>query len=120
MAINTRLIGNIGFIRGYADGDAKPNVIYLLPPAPYGWTTRAVGSGVVKIEFIHPDTKQVISSFSGTRAATGHRTSASPAAQEAATTVGIGVRFAGIPSLTSVAMAPIGADGDAYALPPTI
>ena len=120
MAITTQPIGNIGFIRGYATGDAKPNAIYKLPPAPYGWVARAVGSGTVTIEFLHPSTGEVLSSFAGSRDSTGNRTSANQKCQEVATTLGIGIRFTGVSSLYGVGIAPIGADGDAYAAPPEL
>lgn len=120
MAITTQPIGSIGLIRGYATGEARPNVIYKLPPAPYGWAVSASGSGTVTIEFLHPSTGTVLDSFAGSRNHTATRTNATQERQEVATTLGIGIRFTGVSSLYGVGIAPIGADGDAYATPPTL
>ena len=119
MAITTELLGPIGFIRGYASTNASTGVTYKLPPAPYGWATSASGSSAVTIDWVDLSTGQTVSSYTGARNATGHRTSASTEVQQLATTVGIGVRFTGASSIYAVGLAPIGSDGDAYAMPPT-
>ena len=118
MAITTELLGPIGFIRGYAFGDASPDVTYKLPPAPYGWAVRVSGSRAVTIDWVDLSTGQTVNSHTGTRNATGSRTSVTTEVQQLATTVGIGVRFTDASSIYSVGIAPIGSDGDAYATPP--
>ena len=119
MAITTELLGSIGFIRGYASGDASPGVTYKLPPAPYGWVAIASGSSAVTVGWVDLSTGQTLYSHTGSRNFTGNRTSAEPEVQQLATTVGIGVRFTGASSIHSVGIAPIGSDGDAYTMPPT-
>ena len=119
MAITTELLGHIGFIRGYASNSVLKDVTYRLPPAPYGWAAVASGSSAVTIDWVDLSTGQTVSSHTGGRNATGHRTSASTEVQQLATTVGIGVRFTGPSSVYTVGLAPIGSDGDAYAMPPT-
>lgn len=119
MAISTELLGPIGFIRGYATGNTSPDVTYKLPPAPYGWVARAVGRDAVTIDWVDLSTGQTVATFPGNEFATGMRTNAYPEAQQLATTVGIGVRFTGTSKLYAVGIAPIGSDGDAYAVPPT-
>ena len=118
MAITTQLLGPIGFIRGYASGNALPNVTYKLPPAPYGWVARASGDAAVTIDWVDLSTGQSVFSHTGS-SATGIRTNADTEAQQLATTVGIGVRFTGASSIYLASIAPIGPDGDAYAMPPT-
>ena len=115
-----RLIGKLGgFIRGYASGNALPNVTYKLPPAPYGWAGRVVGDTSVTFSWVDLSTGQSVFSHTGNSNYTGNRTSADTEAQQLATTVGIGVRFTGASSIYTVGIAPIGPDGDAYAMPPT-
>lgn len=116
-----RLIGKIGgFVRGYASGNASPGVTYRLPPAPYGWVARVSGDSAVTVSWVDLSTGQTVYNFTGSSGnATGNRTSADPEAQQLATTVGIGVRFTGASSIHNVGLAPIGPDGDAYAMPPT-
>lgn len=120
MAITTQPIGNIGSIRGYATNLAQPNVAYKLPPVPNGWTAIASGPGTVTIEWLHPTTRQVLHSFTGNRNITGAATSANPGVQALAATIGIGVRFTGVTTLHMVGIAPIEADGDTFATPPTL
>ena len=122
MAITTELLGPIGVIRGYASSEAEPDVTYKLPPAPYGWVTRATGSGVITIHWVDLSTGRTLHSFRGVTAGsggTGTRTSGKPEVQQLATTVGIGVRFTGPTTIRAVGIAPLGPDGDAYAMPPT-
>lgn len=119
MAITTELLGPIGFIRGYASGGAEPDVTYKLPPAPYGWVARATGSGTITIHWVNLSTGKTVHSHTGSSNFTGNRTSADTEAQQLATTVGIGVRFTGASTISNVGIAPIGSDGDAYAVPPT-
>ena len=118
MAITTELLGSIGFIRGYASVNASPGVTYKLPPAPYGWVAGVSGSSAVTVECVDLSTGQTLDSYKGDRNATGYRTSVKPEVQQLATTVGIGVRFTGASSIHTVGLAPIGSDGDAYAMPP--
>lgn len=122
MAITTELLGPIGFTRGYASSDAEPDVTYKLPPAPYGWVTRATGSGVVTIHWVDLSTGRTLHSFRGTTAGSGgsgSNTSVKTEVQQLATTVGIGVRFTGSTTIRSVGIAPMGSDGDEYGMPPT-
>ena len=118
MAITTELLGSIGFIRGYASGDASPGVTYKLPPAPYGWAARVSGSSAITVDWVDLSTGQTLNSYTGSRNFTGNRTSVEPEVQQLATTVGIGVRFTGASSIYTVGLAPIGSDGDAYTMPP--
>ena len=119
MAITTQLLGPIGFIRAYVALNPSPNVTYKLPPAPYGWAARASGNAAVTISWVDLSTGQTLDSFEGGPAFVGYRTSANTEVQQLATTVGIGVRFTGASTIHSAGIAPIGQDGDAYAMPPT-
>lgn len=119
MAITTQLLGPIGFIRGYASGNASPDVTYKLPPAPYGWVARVSGDAAVTINWVDLSTGQTLDSFVGGPAFVGYRTNANTEVQQLATTVGIGVRLTGASTIYIASLAPIGPDGDAYAMPPT-
>lgn len=119
MAITTELLGPIGFIRGYASSAVSPNVIYKLPPAPYGWTARASGNAAVTIDWVELSTGQTVNSFKGNTNYTGQTTQVTTEVQQLATTVGIGVRFTSPSTIHAVGIAPIGPDRDSYAMPPT-